>query len=248
MSARAPHPLDFFGHLQWLDGRPLLHTIERYRQEIFTRALYTFDPDGRPQYDRVLSGRAKKNWKTADLALAALYRFLVWPSAAGNDAFILANDEDQAGDDLALVKKLIACNPILAHEVMVNAKTIVRNDHRGTLQILPARDIAGSHGKTYLFIGFDEIHAYRNHDLFEALAPDPTRPACRSTTSCKPVRPAKTAGCISAGTVATTRPIRPSPIFRRSNAQTQAWAAGPTVTTWSNSARGCPRTNTAACI
>jgi hypothetical protein len=26
-----------------------------------------------------------------------------------------------------------------------------------------------------LFIGFDEIHAYRNWDLFEALAPDPTR-------------------------------------------------------------------------
>ena len=43
------------------------------------------------------------------------------------------------------------------------------------LRILPARDIAGAHGKTYLFAGFDEIHAYRSHDLFEALAPDPTR-------------------------------------------------------------------------
>jgi hypothetical protein len=32
------------------------------------------------------------------------------------------------------------------------------------------------HGKTALFIGFDEIHGYRSHDLFEALAPDPTRP------------------------------------------------------------------------
>src|SRR5215469_6536067 len=43
------------------------------------------------------------------------------------------------------------------------------------MQILPARDIAGAHGKTYSFIGFDEIHGYRNHGLFEALAPDPTR-------------------------------------------------------------------------
>ena len=33
----------------------------------------------------------------------------------------------------------------------------------------------GAHGKTYLFAGFDEIHGYRNHDLFEALSPDPTR-------------------------------------------------------------------------
>jgi hypothetical protein len=40
---------------------------------------------------------------------------------------------------------------------------------------LPAKDVAGAHGKTYLFIGFDEIHGYRDHGLFEALAPDPTR-------------------------------------------------------------------------
>ena len=55
------------------------------------------------------------------------------------------------------------------------------------MQILPARDIAGAHGKTYSFIGFDEIHGYRNHDLFEALAPDPTRSRLawsRGLTSC----------------------------------------------------------------
>ncbi len=34
----------------------------------------------------------------------------------------------------------------------------------------------GAHGKTYLFVGFDEIHGYRDWSLFEALAPDPTRP------------------------------------------------------------------------
>jgi hypothetical protein len=139
-------------------------------------ALYTFDEDGRPQYNFVLNGRGKKNWKTADLILAALYRWLVWPSDKGNDCFILANDEGQANDDLTLAKKLIAANPDLEQEVTIAAKSIARNDGRGTLQILPARDIAGQHGKTYLFCGFDEIHAYRSHDLFEALAPDPTRP------------------------------------------------------------------------
>jgi hypothetical protein len=29
--------------------------------------------DGRPRYNLILSGRAKKNWKTADLMIAALY-------------------------------------------------------------------------------------------------------------------------------------------------------------------------------
>jgi hypothetical protein len=41
--------------------------------------------------------------------------------------------------------------------------------------ILPSKDAIGAHGKTYLFIGFDEIHGFRNWDIFEALAPDPTR-------------------------------------------------------------------------
>jgi hypothetical protein len=175
MTKAAVHPLTFFSHLQWLDGRPLLDTIEPYRRTILSEALYTFDGD-RPQYNFVLNGRGKKNWKTADLILAALYRFLVWPSDKGNDCFILANDEGRAADDLTLAKKMIYANPILEQEVTVSVKEIVRNDGAGKLQILPARDVAGQHGKTFLFCGFDEIHAYRSHDLFEALAPDPTRP------------------------------------------------------------------------
>jgi hypothetical protein len=170
-------PLDFFGHLVWLDGRPLLDTIEPYRRAILTEALHSFEPDGRPRYNLVLSGRAKKNYKTTDLILASFYRFFAWPShAAGNDCFLLANDEGQAADDLSLAKKLVLANPILAHEVTIKQKAIERLDGRGTLQILPAGDVAGSHGKTFCLVGFDEIHGYRNWDLFEALAPDPTRP------------------------------------------------------------------------
>ena len=170
------HPIDFLGTLQWLNGKPLLETVEPYRRRIFEDVLWSFEPDGTPRYSLALLGRAKKNWKTADLSLAALYRFLAWPSPQGNDCFILANDEDQAGDDLALTKKLIATNAPLAGAVKVYEKEIARKDGAGVLKILPARDAAGAHGKTFIFCGFDEIHGYRNHDLFEALAPDPTRP------------------------------------------------------------------------
>ncbi len=171
----APHPMAFFEQLVWIDQRPLLDTIEPYRRQILTDVLFTFEPDGRLRYNLALSGRAKKNWKTTDLVLAALYKFLAWPSAAGNDGFVLANDEGQAADDLSLAKKLIAINPPLARRVSVQAKEIIRIDGRGVLRILPARDVIGVHGKTYQFAGFDEIHGYRSHDLFEALAPDPTR-------------------------------------------------------------------------
>ena len=167
--------LQFFKRLKWLDGRPLLGTIEPYRRELFTQALDTFDENGVPRFNMVLAGRGKKNWKSCDLILAALFKLVIPEANQGNDALILANDEGQAGDDLALAKKLVAINPDLGAELESLQKEIRRRDGRGALKILPARDVVGAHGKTAGFIGFDEIHAYRNYDLFEALAPDPTR-------------------------------------------------------------------------
>jgi hypothetical protein len=173
--ANAPNPLVWFNCLRWLDGRNLLSTIEPYRRQTFEKALFTFDADGWPCYSRVLIGRAKKNNKTTDLILAGLYRFLAWPSPAGNDCFVVANDEEQAADDLSLAKKLIHANPILGREVKVLTKWIDRKDGGGRFQILPSQDVSGLHGKTYLYLGYDEIHGQRNYDLFEALSPDPTR-------------------------------------------------------------------------
>ena len=169
-----PTSLQFFAKLKWLYGTPLLKTIEPYRRHVFEQVLDTFDADGWPRYSRALIGRGKTNAKSLDLVLAGLYRLLVWPSSKSSDGFILANDEGQANDDLALAKKLILANDVLLREVTLSAKAITRNDGKGTLQILPAKDVAGSHGKTYGFIGFNES-TYRNYDLFEALSPDPTR-------------------------------------------------------------------------
>lgn len=169
------NPLDFYKHLVWLDRRPLLDVIEPYRQRIITDFLYTFDNEGHPQYNFGLWGRAKKNWKTTDLVLSALYCLLVIDSPQGNDCFLLANDSDQAADDLTLAKKLVAMNPILQNEVTVKQRVIERNDGKGRLEILPYNDAIGAHGKTYLFVGYDEIHGYRSWDIFEALAPDPSR-------------------------------------------------------------------------
>ena len=153
----------------------MLSTIEEYRRRLFTSALDTFDADGLPAFSLVLSGRAKKNNKTLDLVLAAFFKLLIPVTMQGNNGFVIANDEDQAGDDLDLAKKLIACNPLLKSALSVYKTEIRRKDGRGILKILPARDIVGLHGKSGNFLGFDEIHGYRNFDLFEALSPDPHR-------------------------------------------------------------------------
>jgi phage terminase large subunit-like protein len=168
-------PGTFFRQLAWIDGKPLPHVIEPYRMDILNQVLWNFDEDGRPVYSMALCGRAKKCFKTTDLVLAAFYRFFAWKSPQGNDAFVVANDKEQASQDLTLAKKLIAANPLLAREVDVYNDEIRKRDGTGTLKILPTRDVAGAHGRTYLFLGFDEIHAYKNWDLIEALSPDPTR-------------------------------------------------------------------------
>jgi hypothetical protein len=167
--------LDLFAALRWIDGTPLLGHVEPYRRRIFQAVLDEKDAAGRPRYNLALTGRAKKNWKSADLVLAALYALLAG-APGGAQCYLLANDEEQAGDDLALAKKLIEANPALGERLVVKQKLIERADGRGFLEVLPAGDVVGSHGKTYRFAGFDEIHGYRSWDLLEALQLDPTRP------------------------------------------------------------------------
>jgi hypothetical protein len=162
--------------LRWIDGAPLAARIEPYRARLFDLALDTFEPDGRPRFNLIVCGRAKKNWKTGDLCLAALFA-LVSDSPAGHDSecYLLANDADQARDNLALTKKIVKANPDLAYWLKVKANSIERKDGRGFLEVLPAGDVVGQHGKSYRFVGYDEIHGYRTWDIFEAMQPDPHR-------------------------------------------------------------------------
>ncbi len=164
--------LPFLDRLLWLDGTPLV--VEPYRRRIFEQA-FSVDERGLPRFSLVLRGSGKKNAKTLDLDLGALYSLVMRDIPQGAGGFVLANDEDQAADDLDLAKKLVRANPILDTELFIRAKSIERRDGRGELVILPARDVAGSHGKTAAFVGFDEIHEYRDYALLEALSPDPTR-------------------------------------------------------------------------
>ena len=172
------HPLKFFGLLKWIDGRSLLTIMEPYRQQIISDALYTFRPDGAPQYRRILTGRAKKNSKTSDAVLVALYRLLAWNSAGnkGNQVFFVASDLAQANDALDLCKKLIACNPVLANEVTVYRNLITRHDGQGFIEILASGDALGLHGKTYSCYVHSELHTQRDYRVLEALELDRTRP------------------------------------------------------------------------
>jgi hypothetical protein len=166
---------EFVSKLRWIDGQPLPDIIEPYRWRIFERFLDERDEADRLRYNLALCGRAKKNWKSADLILAAMFALVANDAPGGNQCYLLANDEGQAGDDLSLAKKLVAANKRLGKLLLVQKRVIRRRDDCGFLEILPAQDVVGQHGKTARFIGWDEIHGYKSWDILEALQPDPTR-------------------------------------------------------------------------
>ena len=139
----ALHPLDFFGELVWIDGRPLLDTIEPYRRKILVEVLWTFGDDGAPAYNMALCGRAKKNWKTVRPLLAALYRFLAWPSTAATTA---SSSPMTKGRPATIWRWSRSSSPPIRcwRDGHVLTKEIVRKDGRGMLHILPARDVIGA--------------------------------------------------------------------------------------------------------
>ena len=181
--SRQINPLDFFKKLVWLDKRPLLELVEPYRRKIFTDVLFTFDELDRLFYTLALLLRAKKNWKSADLIFAALFFLFTRKALGGVTCLTVATDEDQAGFDVDLAKKIIRVNPILADEVHIREKSIVRKDGDGILEIRPGKDFQGQHGGKFDFLGIDEIHTQRDWNLLEALQPDPTRQCLTWITS-----------------------------------------------------------------
>lgn len=168
--------LQFYSKLKWLDGKPLLDTIEPYRRRIFTQVLDTFRADSTPVFNQALIGRGKKNYKSCDLILAALYCVLLRRSIQGQAALVLATDLAQAGDDLSLALKLVEVNKeTLGTEFTVLSEELRLKDGSGEIKILPAGDAGGLHGKQYGFLGLDEVHTARDWSVLEALQPDPSR-------------------------------------------------------------------------
>ena len=171
-------PREFFGAMRWIDKSPLLEHIEPYRLRLFDRFFAERDETGRPRFNLALCGRGKKNAKTLDLVLAELLAVME-ESSSGSQCYLLANDKDQASDDLALLKKLITMNGFLTDALKVKKHIIERRDGNGFIEVLPAQDVAGAHGKSYRLAGFDEIHGYKTWDIFEALQFDPFRPTAQ---------------------------------------------------------------------
>jgi hypothetical protein len=164
--------MSFFSKLKWIDGTPL--AIEPYRERLFKQYFDERREDGSLRYNLGLFGRGKKNNKTLDLDLGALWS-LMEPTPGQHEVLLVAFDEDQGKNALDLLKLLIRANPTLGKLLTIRDNLILRNDGLGYIKVLPGQSAAGEHGRTYRFLGIDEIHNQKTWDLLEALQPDPFR-------------------------------------------------------------------------
>ena len=166
-----PHPLKFFACLKWIDGTPLLDHIEPYRRRNFEEVLWTFDEAGRLFYNMALHLRSKKNWKSADLILFEFYALMCWKVSGGFIGRLFAFDEQQSKQNLDLLKKIIAANPLLNDALILRQKDVERKDGGGIIENRAGGDYKGTHGGTSDADALDEVHTLSDWRLLEALQP-----------------------------------------------------------------------------
>ncbi|BFU90924.1 MAG: hypothetical protein NTAFB01_21110 [Nitrospira sp.] len=168
----------FLGLMVWLDGRKMTDVLMPFQKQILYSVLATVRPDGAPWYKRGLLHMGKKNGKSLLLILASLIVLHTDKPIGrkGTQVYYVASDEDQAGDNLDFAKKLYRCNPILAEGVTIRSNVIELRNAEGFIEIIPAGDASGMHGKSYRLMCLDELHTQKTYDVLEALEMDPARP------------------------------------------------------------------------
>ncbi|MFO0729742.1 MAG: hypothetical protein U0361_01865 [Nitrospiraceae bacterium] len=168
----------FLGLMVWLDGRRLIDLLMPFQLTILHSVLATLRPDGAPWYKRGLIHVAKKNGKSLLLILASILVLHLDRSMGrkGSQVYYGASDEDLDGDNLTLAKRLYKLNHLLAEEVSIKANVIELRNGAGFIEIIPAGDAAGMHGKSYRLMCLDELHTQKNYDVLEGLEMDPARP------------------------------------------------------------------------
>lgn len=163
----------------WLDGRRMADVLMDFQTDILKTFLCTIRREDKALwFKRGLIHVAKKNAKTLLLILSAMIILHTDKSLGrkGCQIIYVANDEDQADENLDFTKKLYRVNPILLDEVQLKSNVIELKSGGGYVEIVPSRNADGLHGRSYRLLCFDELHAQADYRVLEALELDPTRP------------------------------------------------------------------------
>jgi phage terminase large subunit-like protein len=125
--------------------------------------------DGTRRYDKVYCEIAKKNGKSALLSGLALYH-LIADGESGAEVYIAAADRNQASIIYNESANMVQAAPALSDHVMVGraSKRLAYPRSNSFLQVLSA-DAHRQEGINSSATFFDELHAQKKRDLWDAL-------------------------------------------------------------------------------
>lgn len=165
--------------MRWLDGRRMADVLMDFQTNILKTFLTTIRPEDQALwFKRGLIHIGKKNAKTLLLILSSMILLHTDKPLGrkGCQIIYVANDEDQADENLDFTKKLYRVNPILLDEVQIKSNVIELKNGTGYIEIVASKNADGLHGRSYRLLCFDELHAQPDYRVLEALELDPTRP------------------------------------------------------------------------
>ncbi len=163
----------------WLDGRRMADVLMDFQKDILKTFLATIRREDQTLwFKRGLIHIGKKNAKTLLLILSSMILLHTDKphGRKGCQIIFIANDEDQADQNLDFAKKLYRINPILLDEVQIKNSIIELKSGGGYIEVVACGDVDGLHGRSYRLMACDELHAQTDYRALEALELDPTRP------------------------------------------------------------------------
>lgn len=144
-------------HIHWLPWE--VRVIER---------IYARDPQtGRRLHRRYMLGVARKNGKTALLAVLALYGLLL--EADGAEVFSCAAEREQAKLVFNAAKRMVEMEPELSAILKVYRDAIEFPETGSVYKALSAEAFT-KEGLSPTFVAFDELHALPDRSLYDVMS------------------------------------------------------------------------------
>lgn len=152
-------------------GLPETFTLLPHARRFFANLLGWKRADGSRLYRKAYWSMARKNAKTQNLALLALF-LLLFDREAKPEIYIAATESEQAGECYEAARDMVRSNPELDDLLVITdyRKTIYYPENGGILKALSSKGKT-KHGSNPSTIIFDELHAWgpEHEELYTAL-------------------------------------------------------------------------------
>ena len=170
---RALEPIEFIQCLKLTDdfhGQPFV--LQDWQHDVIWNVYGTVTDQGIRQYQYAYLEIPKKNAKTTTIAGLAIYH--IYMDGPGGQIYCCAAEREQAALVYRAAKQMIEQDPALDSTQggilkVIDSKKEIHNLETGTFIKVLSAEAYSKHGLNPTVVIFDELHAQRNRELWDAM-------------------------------------------------------------------------------